>query len=175
MLFQQGDVWLGEPTADVADSGDIRASLRRYSLAMLGLVIAKEVSRVVEAARDRHIPSPPDLYDALRKDALAKYGIISELSTEWLLATGYILREDENIDFIEERSLDFVRLGYMWLIVAAERDGADHSSSHQTLIHEELSDVWRRHRSPFLRAFGHLGFEEYRTLERQCDRIFGAP
>ena len=175
VLFGQVEVWLGEPTADVVDSGDMRALLRRASLAMLGLAIAKDVSSVVEAARDRHIPSPPDLYDALRKDTYAKYGVISELSTQWLLATGYILREDENIDFIEERSLDFVRLGYMWLIVAAERDGTDHSSSHQELIHKELSDVWRRHRSPFLRAFGHLGFEEYRTMERHCDRIFGAP
>ena len=175
VLFGQVEVWLGEPTADAVDSGDMRALLRRANLAMLGLAIAKDVSSVVEAARDRHIPSPPDLYDALRKDAFAKYGVISELSTEWLLATGYILREDENIDFIEERSLDFVRLGYMWLIVVAERDGTDHSSSHQELIHKELSDVWRRHRYPFLRAFGHLGFEEYKTLERQCDRIFGAP
>ena len=175
VLFQQVDVWLGEPTADVADSGDIRASLRRYSLAMLGLAIAKEVSRVVEAADDRGSPRASDIYDALRQDALEEYGGVSEIPTEWLLATGYILREDENIDFIEERSLDFVRLGYMWLIVASERDGADHSSSHQELIHKELSDVWWRHRSPFLRAFGRLGFEEYRTLERQCDRIFGAP
>ena len=175
VLFGQVEVWLGEPTADVVDSGDMRALLRRANLAMLGLAIAKDVSSVVEAARDRRIPSPPDLYDALRKDAFAKDGVISELSTEWLLATEYILREDENIDFIEERSLDFVRLGYMWLIVTAERDGADHSSSHQTLIHEELSDVWRRHRYSFLRAFGHPVSEEYRAMERRCDRIFGAP
>lgn len=174
-LFGQVEVWLGEPAADLVDSGDTRALLRRANLAMLGLAIAKDVNTVVRAARARHIPSPRDLYDALRQDARARYGDISELSTEWILATGSTLRDDENIGIIEERSLDFVRLGYMWLIATAERDGADHSSSHQTLIHEELSDVWMRHRYSFLRAFGDPVSEEYRTMERRCDRIFGAP
>lgn len=76
-LFGQVEVWLGEPTADVVDSGDIRALLRRANLAMLGLAIAKDVSSVVEAARVRRIPGSPDLYDALRQDALAKHGAIS--------------------------------------------------------------------------------------------------
>lgn len=174
-LFGQVEVWPGEPAADVVDSGDTRALLRRANLAMLGLAIANGVGAVVQTARNQHIPNLQDVYDALHQDVLAEYGAISELSTEWIYANKHTLLDEENIGIIEERSLDFVRLGYMWLIVAAERDGADHSSSHQELIHKELSDVWRCHRSPFLRAFGHLGFEEYRTMERQCDRIFGAP
>lgn len=172
-LFGQVEVWPGEPATDVVNSGDTRALLRRANLAMLGLAIARDVDTVVQAARGRRIPNLQDVHDALHQDARARYGGISELSTEWIFANKYTLRDEENIGIIEERSLDFVRLGYMWLIVMAGRKGDE--QSHQGLIHEELSAVWGRHRSPFLRAFGHLGFEEYRTLERRCDRIFGAP
>ena len=175
VLFKQVEVWLGEPTADVVNSGDIRALLRRANLAMLGLAIAKGVSSVVEAANDRGSPSAPDICGALRQDALKEYRGISEIRAEWYWATEFPLSENLDFHIMIERSLDFVRLGYMWLIVAAERDGADHSSSHQALIHQELSDVWRRHRYPFLRASENPSPEEYMTVERRCDRIFGAP
>lgn len=174
VLFEQVEVWLGKPTTDVVDSGDIRVLLRRVSLAMLGFAIAKGVNSVVEAANDRGSPSSPDIYDALRQDALGEYGGVSEIPTEWRLVAGFRLSEDQDFSIAVERSWDFVRLGYMWLIVAAERDGAEHSSSHQGLIHEELFGVWRRYRYPFLRAFGHPFSEQHRTVEKQCDRIFGA-
>lgn len=168
-LFGQVEVWLGEPTAD---GGDVRVLLRRASLAMVGLALANDVNTVVQAARNRRVPSPSDLYDALREDALARYGVISELSTEWLLATGLTLRDDENIGFIEERSLDFVRLGYMWLIVATEHDNGGHWESHQTLIRQEFSEVWLRHRRSLVSAFAELGSDEYAVIERWCDRVF---
>ena len=172
-LFGQVEVWLGEPTADVVNSGDIRALLRRANLAMLGLAIAKDVNTVVQAARDRRIPNLQDVHDALHQDALAEYDAISELSTEWIFANKCTLRDEENIRIIEERSLDFVRLGYMWLIVMAGREGDE--QSRQALIRQELSDVWRRHRYSFLRASENPSTEEYMAVERRYDRIFGAP
>lgn len=169
VLFGQGEVWLEEPTTDGAD---VRVLLRRAGLAMVGLALANGVNTVVQAARNRRVPRPSDLYDALREDALARYGVISELSTEWLLATGLTLRDDENIAFIEERSLDFVRLGYMWLIVATEHDDSEHWASHRTLIRQELSEVWLRRRWSLLRAFAEPRSDEYAAIERWCDRVF---
>ena len=171
VLFEQVDVWLGEPTVGAVND-DMRALLRRAGLAMVGLAIAKGVNSVVRATGERGSPSPADVYDALHEDALAKYGVISELSTEWLLATGRTLRDDDDVSFIEERSLDFVRLGYMWLIVATERDDGEHWASHRALIRQELSEVWLHHRSRLVRAFAELPSDEYVAIERWCDRVF---
>lgn len=172
VLFAQIEVWLGEPTAGVVNSSDTRTLLRRVELVMVGFAIANGVSTVVQAAHDRRLPSPPDLYDALGKDALARYGVVSGLSTEWFLATGLTLRDDEDIGFIEERSLDFVRLGYLWLIVATEYDGGEHWASHRDLIRQELSEVWLRYQLPLLQAFAEPGSDDYAAIARWCERIF---
>ena len=171
-LFGQVEVWLGKPTAGVTDNDDIRVLMRQAGLAMVGFAIANGMNAVVEVARDQQLPSPLDLYDALRKDAPARYGIVSELSSEWLRATGLTLRDDEDIGFIEERSLDFVRLGYLWLIVAAEHGSSEHWASHRALIHQELSDVWLRYRQSLLRAFAEPQSDEYAAIEQWCDRVF---
>ncbi len=172
VLFRQVEVWLGGPTTGAVDNDDTHALLRRVGLAMVGLALAKGVNTVVQAAQDRPVPKPSDLYDALREDALAKYGVVSELSIEWFRATGHTLRDDEDIAFIEERSLDFVRLGYMWLIVATEHDDSEHWASHRTLIRQELSEVWLRRRWSLLRAFAEPRSDEYAAIERWCDRVF---
>lgn len=169
VLFGQIEVWFGEPTTD---GGDVRVLLRRAGLAIVGLALANGVNTVVQATRNRHVPSPSDLYDALREDAFARYGVVSELSTEWLLATGLTLCDDEDIGFIEERSLDFVRLGYLWLIVATEYDGSEHWTSHRDLIRQELSEVWLRYQLPLLHAFAEPGSDDYAAIARWCERIF---
>lgn len=60
VLFEQVDVWLGEPTVGAVDDG-MRALLRRAGLAMVGLAIAKGVNSVVRAAGKRGSPSPADV------------------------------------------------------------------------------------------------------------------
>ena len=172
VLFGQVEVWLGEPAVGVVDNGDIDALLRRVGLAMIGLAIANTVSNIVEAARNKGMPTPPDIYDTLHKDVFAEYGGFSDLTTEWFRATRHTLRNDEGPDFIKDRSLDFVRLGYLWLIVATEYDGGEHWASHRDLIRQELSEVWLRYQLPLLQAFAEPGSDDYAAIARWCERIF---